>query len=193
MGGDDKSLKLLAGKAMIARVIERLRPQVDALVINANGDPVRFSSFSLPVAPDLDTGFAGPLAGVLAGMQWARANMPQAGWIATAACDTPFFPENFVTELRSAAEAGHARIALAASGGRSHYVFALWPVDLAGDLASTLAQGQRKVQDWIERHAHVAVDFAPVTIGGAEVDPFFNANTLEDFAAAEALLQKERS
>ncbi len=193
MGGGDKSLQTLGSKPMLAHVIEALRPQVDALVINANGDPARFADFALPVVPDRTADFAGPLAGVLAGMDWAKAHRPSPGWIATAACDTPFFPDDLVATLWGAREAASADIAVAASNGQSHFVFGLWPVALAGDLAGYLAEGGRKVQSWIERHSHVAVPFAPRNIGGAEVDPFFNINTPDDLATAEAWLRKEHA
>jgi molybdopterin-guanine dinucleotide biosynthesis protein A len=188
MGGGDKSLRLLAGRPMIAHAIEGLRPQVDALAINANGDPGRFAAFGLPVVADRDADFAGPLAGLLAGIDWARENHPGAGHVATAACDTPFFPGDLVTRLRAAALAQDAAIAIASSEGQGHFVFGLWPVALADDLAAYLAEGRRKVQDWIERHPHASVEFAPVRVGGAAVDPFFNVNTPEDLARAEAML-----
>jgi molybdenum cofactor guanylyltransferase len=191
MGGGDKSLKTLGGRPLIAHVIDTLSPQVNALVINANGDPARFAAFGLPVVPDRTADFAGPLAGVLAGMDWASEHRPAARHIVTAACDTPFFPRDLVAALAAALEAAGADIALAASGGQSHFVFALWPVALADDLADYLASGQRKVQGWIERHSHIVVPFAPQTIGGVAVDPFFNINTPDDLAMAEAWLRKE--
>jgi molybdopterin-guanine dinucleotide biosynthesis protein A len=191
MGGGDKSLRALGGRPMIAHAMETLRDQVDALIINANGDPRRFAAFGLPVVPDRDADYAGPLAGLLAAMTWTREHYPQARHVATAACDTPFFPANIVARLREAAEAGEAEIAIAASGGQGHFVFGLWAVALADDLAAYLAEGRRKVQDWIERRRHVTVDFAPVDVGGTAVDPFFNVNTPEDLAEAEALLRKE--
>jgi molybdenum cofactor guanylyltransferase len=193
MGGGDKSLMALGGKPMIAHVIETLRPQVDTLVINANGNPARFAGFGLPVVPDRTADFAGPLAGVLAGMRWVRDHHPTAGWIATAACDTPFFPADLVAALSRARQAAGADIALAASNGQSHFVFALWPVELADDLAAYLAEGERKVQRWIERHAFVTVPFAPRMIGGTAVDPFFNINTPDELAMAEAWLRKENA
>jgi molybdenum cofactor guanylyltransferase len=191
MGGRDKSFVELGGRPMIAHGIERLGPQVSRLVINANGDPARFSAFGLPVVADRESDFAGPLAGLQAGMDWTRANVPSARRIVTAACDTPFFPDDLVQELQGAADAARADIALAAFGEQSHFVFALWPVALADDLSAYLASGERKVQRWIERHAFVAVPFPPREIGGTSLDPFFNVNTPEDLAAAEALLQKD--
>ncbi len=191
MSGGDKALKMLGGRPMLAHVIERLKPQVHGLIINANGDPARFAAFGLPVVPDLSADFAGPLAGLLAGMEWTRMHAPSAEQIVTAACDTPFFPTDLVAKLEAAAEAGGGAIALASSSGRSHFVFALWPVALADDLAAYLDAGHRKVQDWIERHSYVTVPFEPLLIGGVEVDPFFNINTPDDLAEAEALLNKE--
>ena len=191
MGGGDKALMPLAGRPIIAHVMERLRPQVDDLILNANGDPARFARFGLPVVPDLTGEFAGPLAGLLAGMEWVRAHRPDAGQVVTAACDTPFFPGDLVAKLSSAAETAGADIVLAASEGQSHFVFALWPVALAPDLAAYLGAGRRKVQDWIERHSHVTVPFPPQEIGGVTVDPFFNINTPEELATAEAWLRKE--
>ena len=190
MGGGDKSLRALGGRPMIAHAIDTLAAQVDALIINANGDPARFAAFGLPVVPDRDADFAGPLAGLLAGMMWTRAHCPTARHVMTAACDTPFFPADIAARLSAAVGAADAHIAIAASGGQGHFVFGLWPVALADDLEAYLAEGRRKVQDWIARYAHVTVDFLPVEIGGASVDPFFNINTPEDLAQAEALLAK---
>jgi molybdopterin-guanine dinucleotide biosynthesis protein A len=191
MEGGDKSLKPLGGKPLIAHAIATLAPQVDGLVINANGDPARFAELGLPVTADRDADFAGPLAGLLAGMDWARAHRPAARWVATAACDTPFFPADLVASLHAAALNSGADIALAASGGQSHFVFGLWQMKLAGDLAATLAEGRRKVQDWIERHPYIVVEFEPVDLNGVMLDPFFNINTPGDLAVAEALMQKD--
>jgi molybdopterin-guanine dinucleotide biosynthesis protein A len=190
MGGGDKSLRALGGRPMIAHAVETLRPQVDALAINANGDPARFAAFGLPVVSDREADFAGPLAGLLAGMDWARKHHPGAAHVATAACDTPFFPGDLVARLREAAQACGAAdaIAIASSEGQGHFVFGLWPVALAEDLAAYLAEGRRKVQDWIERHPNVSAAFALVPVGGTAVDPFFNINTPEDLARAEAML-----
>lgn len=192
MGGGDKSLKMLAGRPLLAHAVERMRPQVDALILNANGDAGRFAAFALPVVADATADFAGPLAGVLAGMRWTEANVPTAAWIATAACDTPFFPRDLVARLRAAAEKDDAPIASAASAGQGHHVFGLWRVRLASDLEAALAGGQRKVQDWTARYPHVAVNFEPARVGGAAIDPFYNVNTPDDLAEAEALLNEDR-
>ncbi|HEX8373692.1 MAG TPA: molybdenum cofactor guanylyltransferase MobA, partial [Geminicoccaceae bacterium] len=172
------------GRPLLAWVVERARPQVGALVLNANGDPDRFADFGLPVAADGVPGFAGPLAGVLAGLEWAVANAPQARWVASVATDTPFFPPDLVARLRDAAEREGADIACAASGGRAHPVFALWPVSLAGELRRALVdEGMRKIDAWTARYRVAEVAFPALPL-----DPFFNLNTPEDVAEAERLL-----
>lgn len=184
MGGGDKCLVRLGGRTLLERVIERARPQAGPLVLSANGDPARFAGFGLPVAADSVPGFAGPLAGVLAGMEWAAANAPEARFLASIATDTPFFPDDLVARLLAPVEAGEAEIACAASGGRTHPVFALWPVRLAGDLRRALAlEGLRKIDLWTARYRTAAVEF-----GCEPHDPFFNLNTPEDVAEAERLL-----
>ncbi len=184
MGGGDKCLMALGGKPLLAHAIARLGPQVDALVLNANGDADRFAAFGLPVVAD-SVG-AGPLAGVLAGMDWARAHMPDARAIVTAATDTPFFPLDLVKRLVAATEGnGAGRGAL---GEGEHYAFGLWPIALAPDLRRALAEGRRKAGDFVHEHGALAVDFAPQEIGGTRIDPFFNINMPEDLARAAALL-----
>jgi molybdenum cofactor guanylyltransferase len=185
MGGGDKALKELGGKPMLAHVIERLRPQVSRMVLNANGDPARFTQFGLPVTPDPIEGFAGPLAGVLAGLRWAEKHAPDARWVASAAADTPFFPKDLVQRLAQEADTSEPTIALAASGGHRHPVFGLWPVALADDLENFLRTVEtRKVLAWVSRHANVEVPFVQYKHNGAELDPFFNANTPDDMQRA---------
>jgi molybdopterin-guanine dinucleotide biosynthesis protein A len=191
MGGGDKSLRCLSKKPLIGHVIERLRGQAAPIALNANGDPSRFSSFGLPVIPDATTDFAGPLAGVLAGLRWATEAAPDARFIVTAACDTPFFPLNLVEKLLASTVEAYPCIALAASGGNAHPVFGLWPVALADDLALSLETGTRKVRHWTDRYLHFIVDFDFANVGGTRVDPFFNANTPEDLAEAARLLTME--
>jgi molybdopterin-guanine dinucleotide biosynthesis protein A len=189
-GGGDKSLAMLGGKTLIASAIERLAPQVEILVLNANGDPARFGKLALPViADDASPGigdFAGPLAGLLAGMEWAGAKHPKARYIVTAATDTPFFPRDLVARLAEAS--GGAKPAVASSASGVHPVFGLWPVALAGVLRADLVAGKHKALDWVREQNAVEVPFGPETIGGTAVDPFFNINRREDFAEAEALL-----
>lgn len=188
MGGGDKALRELAGVPLLARVIERLRPQVETLVLNANGDPARFAAFGLPVVADGVPGFAGPLAGVLAGLDWAAANRPDCPAVVSAATDAPFLPKDLAARLVAAANEAGADLACAASGGRAHPVFGLWPVWLREDLRqAVVAQGVRKVDQWTARHRLVAVEFAD-----RPLDPFFNANRPEDLAAAAQLLTAAR-
>jgi molybdopterin-guanine dinucleotide biosynthesis protein A len=185
MGGGDKALRLLGGIPLLDRVIERLRPQVDALVLNANGDPGRFASYALPVVADSVSGFAGPLAGVLAGLDWAASLRPDCPYIVSVATDAPFLPTDLVTRLADGLDAAHADLACAASGGRAHPVFGMWPVRLREDLRhAVVAEGIRKVDLWTERHKLATVSFAE-----QPVDPFFNANRPEDFETAAALLR----
>jgi molybdopterin-guanine dinucleotide biosynthesis protein A len=188
MGGGDKGLLEIAGKPMLEHVIDRLRPQVGRMLINANGDPVRFAGFGLPVAADTVAGFAGPLAGVLAGLRWAAANAPGTRAIATVSSDAPLVPVDLVARLAAAVEGRGNAIALAVSGGELHPVIGLWPVALADDLEAQLAAGLRKVLHWTDRHGTVAVEFAFVDIGGRKVDPFFNANTPEELGEIRSLL-----
>jgi molybdenum cofactor guanylyltransferase len=187
MGGGDKCLRPLGSRPILAHVIARARPQVAALVLNANGDPLRFAAFELPVAADVVGGFAGPLAGVLTGMEWARAQRPDCPWIATIATDTPFFPSDLVARMLSAIERAAADLACASSGGRAHPVFGLWPVRLANELrAAMVEEGIRKVDVWTARHRLVEVAFAVDPI-----DSFFNTNRPEDLAEAERLLRQD--
>ena len=183
MGGGDKNLRMLGGKPMLARVIERARPQVDALVLNANGDAQRFAAFGLPVIADSITDFAGPLAGVLAGVDWAAKNLPEAELVASFATDAPFFPRDLVRRLAVALEEGGFDLACAQSNGRAHPVFGLWPVSLREPLREALNGGVRKVDRWTARYKLVEVEFA-----AEPVDPFFNANRPEDLAEAERLV-----
>lgn len=183
MGGGDKCLRPIGGRPILARVIERARPQVDTLLLNANGDPDRFASFGLPVVPDVVPDFAGPLAGVLTGLEWTTAHRPGCAWIASFATDTPFFPADLVARLLAAVAAEGAQLACAASGGRAHPVFGLWPVALAGELRHALVdEGMRRIDTWTARYRLARVEF-PV----AAVDPFFNANRPDDLARAEQL------
>jgi molybdopterin-guanine dinucleotide biosynthesis protein A len=184
MGGGDKALLRLGGEPILAHAIARLGPQVETMVINANGDPDRFAQFTLPVVADTIEGFAGPLAGVLAGFDWALAHAPRVQWIVTVASDTPFFPADLVARLAQAVADAGADLACAASGGRHHPVFGLWPVRLRDDLAAAMTQEDiRKVDVWTARHRLAVAEFSD-----RPFDPFFNANRPEDLARAETLL-----
>jgi molybdopterin-guanine dinucleotide biosynthesis protein A len=184
MGGGDKGLRLLGGESLLARVRARLEPQVAAMALNANGDPARFANLGMPVLADSIDGFAGPLAGVLAGLDWAAAQ--GADTIVTAAADTPFFPCDLVPQLLLASEGMAHPLVLAATpdavrGRARHPTFGLWPVALREDLRAALAGGLRKVVIWTETH------------GGREAlfpqeEAFFNVNTPEDLVRAETML-----
>jgi molybdenum cofactor guanylyltransferase len=183
MGGGDKALRPFAGRTLLAQVIERVQPQVRRLVLNANGDPARFEAYRLPVAADSVEGFAGPLAGVLAGLDWAAANAPDCPWVASVPTDAPFLPPDLVSRLLEAVEREHADMACAASGGRPHPVAALWPVRLRDELRRAMtADGVRKVDQWTARYRLAVADYPDQPL-----DPFFNTNSPEDFAEAERL------
>lgn len=185
MGGGDKALRLLGGVTLLEHVIKRLRPQVDALVLNANGDPGRFAKFGLPVVPDSVPDFAGPLAGVLAGLDWTAAHRPDHPFVVSVATDAPFLPTDLVTRLAEGLEEARADLACAASGGRSHPVFGLWPARLREALRQAVVEeGIHKVDLWTARHRLLTVAFAD-----RPVDPFFNANRPEDLETAAALLK----
>lgn len=187
MGGGDKSLLDLAGRTILDRVIERLAPQVGDIALNANGGAARFSQFRLPVVSDSIDGFAGPLAGVLAGLDWARAK--GASGIVTAAADTPFFPVDLVAHLTNASGGMDHPLVLAATRGDDgrlvrHPTFGLWPVALADDLRSALADGLRKVVLWTDAHQGRVAEFS-----AADYDPFFNVNTPDDLETAHRILK----
>jgi molybdopterin-guanine dinucleotide biosynthesis protein A len=189
MGGGDKALLTLHGETLLARVIARVKPQVQSLVLNANGDPARFAAFQLPVVADTVPGFPGPLAGILTGLEWALANAKDISWVASFPSDAPFLPRDLVAQLRGAVESEGADMACAASGGRRHPVAGLWPVALARGLRRAVVnEGLRKVEDWTGRFNVAVVDY-PL----APFDPFFNANTPEDLAEAERILSLEQA
>lgn len=186
MGGGDKGRLLLGGQSLLGRVVDRLGPQVGAMALNANGDCARFSDLDIPVIADSVAGFAGPLAGVLAGLDWAAEQ--GADTIVTAAADTPFFPCDLVPRLLAEAEGQAHPLVLAATpdperGVNRHPTFGLWPVALRDDLRAALAGGLRKVVLWSDSHGGRLAMF-PVD----PFDPFFNVNTPEDLDCAEALL-----
>lgn len=179
MGGGDKGLLSLGTGTILSHVIDRLNPQVDALTLNANGDAARFSDLDIPVVPDSIGGFAGPLSGVLAGLDWAATQ--GASHIVTAAADTPFFPCDLVPQLVMAADEKGVQIALAATPGGRHPTFGLWPVALRDDLRDALQDGLRKVVLWTDKHGAATAEFP-------HDDAFFNVNTPDDLTKAKAML-----
>jgi molybdopterin-guanine dinucleotide biosynthesis protein A len=183
MGGGDKALIRIGAHTILDRVLERLTPACTGILLNANGDPARFAPFGLPVVPDDVEGFAGPLAGILAGLDWAARNAPGTEWLVSVPADCPFLPRDLVPRLHAArAEAGTA-LACAQSGDWRHPVVGLWQVALRGDLRRALVDdGLRKIEVWTARHG-VALAAWPAE----PVDPFFNVNTPEDAAAAARL------
>jgi molybdopterin-guanine dinucleotide biosynthesis protein A len=184
MGGGDKPLREIGGRPILAHVIERLRPQCVRLVLNANGDPARFACFGLPVAADDVPDFAGPLAGILAGLAWMAANVPHAECAVSVAADTPFIPRDLVQRLQAARLNEACDIAVATSGGRTHPVIALWPVALRTALRHALTQdGERKIDRFTARY-----QVAEVSWPNAPYDPFFNVNEIGDIGAAEGIV-----
>ena len=183
MGGGDKPRTMIGGQTILARVIDRLTPQCTRLILNANGDPARFADTKLPVIADDVPDFAGPLAGVLAGLDWAATNAPGVEYVASVPGDCPFLPRNLVARLHEARAGAGQPLACASSGQWRHPVVAIWPVALRDDLRRALTQdGLRKIEVWTARHG-VALAAWPAE----PVDPFFNVNTPEDATAAERL------
>jgi molybdopterin-guanine dinucleotide biosynthesis protein A len=189
MGGGDKPLVAIGGRAMLERVIERLAPQVGRLAINANGDPGRFAAYRLPVIADTIGGFAGPLAGILAGLRWARAHGGGARFLISVAGDTPFFPADLVERLSAPAGDDDDTIAIAASAGGAHPVFGRWPLALADELEAFLTSGAGgKILAFVERFRRIDVHFDDVRLTtGQVIDPFFNVNTPEEALRAEEI------
>lgn len=183
MGGGDKPLRMIAGKTILAHVIERLGPQCESLLVNANGDAARFANYGLPVVADSVPDFAGPLAGILSGLDWMAANRPRLEWLVSVAADTPFIPRDLVTRLHEAREQASVPLACAASGGWTHPVIGLWPVSLREDLRHALTvEDERKIDRWTARHGCASAEWPALP-----VDPFFNANKPDDLAEAERL------
>ncbi len=187
MGGGDKPLVTLSGKPMLNRVIERLRPQVEQIVLNANGDPARFDAYDLPVIADTIDGFAGPLAGLLAGMRWVQTNAPDVRFLVTVAADTPFIPPNLVQQLADCGGDAADTVALAASPAGTHPVIGRWPVALADDLETFMTSGEHaKILIFADRYIRLNVPFDDIALpNGETIDPFFNVNTPEDAVEAE--------
>jgi molybdopterin-guanine dinucleotide biosynthesis protein A len=183
MGGGDKARITIGGVTILQRVLARLTPQCARLVINANGDPARFADTGLPVVADSVPDFAGPLAGILAGLDWAAAYAAECEWMASVPGDCPFLPPDLVARLHAARSAAATPLACARSGEWRHPVVGLWPVALREDLRRALAaEGLRKIEIWTARHGVAVADWA-----AEPVDPFFNVNTPQDAAQAQML------
>jgi molybdopterin-guanine dinucleotide biosynthesis protein A len=183
MGGGDKPMRTILGRTILERVIARLAPQCDGLILNANGDPARFAAFGLPVIADGVADFPGPLAGILAGLDWAAAHRPEVSHILSAAADCPFLPRDLVARLEAARREQNAELAVASSGEQTHPVIGLWSVALREQLRHALVEEDiRKIDRWTACYPLATVSW-PTT----PLDPFFNANTVEDIAEAERL------
>jgi molybdopterin-guanine dinucleotide biosynthesis protein A len=184
MGGGDKPLRTIGGRTILELVIERVRSQVATLILNANGDQARFAAYGLPVVPDSIPDNPGPLAGVLAGLDWAAENRPDCPMVVSVPTDAPFLPTDLVTRMWELMYAQTADLACAASGGQVHPVIGLWPVRLRHELRRALVDEEiRKVDVWTARYR-----LATATFPTEPVDPFFNANRPEDLDRAAALL-----
>jgi molybdopterin-guanine dinucleotide biosynthesis protein A len=187
MGGGDKPMRKIAGRTILDRVIARLEPQCEELILNANGDPARFATFGLPVISDTVENFPGPLAGILAALDWVAINRPDVEFMLSAAADCPFLPRDLVARLHHARAEQNAQLAVAASGGQSHPVIGLWSVALREDLRRALVvEDVRKIDRWTARY-RLATDTWPAQ----PLDPFFNANTMDDIAEAERLAEMD--
>jgi molybdenum cofactor guanylyltransferase len=183
MGGGDKARITIGGVTILQRVLACLAPQCTRIVINANGDPARFADTKLPVVADSVPDFAGPLAGILAGLDWAALHLPECEWVASVPGDCPFLPNDLIARLHAARCAPDTPLACARSGERRHPVVGLWPLALRDDLRRALvAEGLRKIDIWTARHGVAIADWP-----AEPVDPFFNVNTPEDAAQAQAL------
>ena len=185
MGGGDKPLKTVGGQTILARVIARLAPQCDGLILNANGDAARFATFGLNVAPDSIAGFAGPLAGILAGLDWAAAHRPDVTDIISLPADCPFLPADLVDRLEATRRAANVPLSCAGSGGWAHPVIGLWPVAIRETLRAALIDGERKIDRFTPTLGIARADW-PMD----PYDPFFNANAPDDLRDAEALAMR---
>jgi molybdopterin-guanine dinucleotide biosynthesis protein A len=187
MGGGDKARIRIGGKSIIERVLARLAPQCSAIILNANGDPARFADTGLPVVPDTVPGFAGPLAGILAGLDWAAARAPETADVVSVPGDCPFLPPDLVARLTEARRQAGLPLACARSGEWRHPVLGLWPVSLRDDLrAAVLEEDLRKIEAWTARYGVAIADWPTIPF-----DPFFNVNTPEDAAEAERIAAQQ--
>jgi molybdopterin-guanine dinucleotide biosynthesis protein A len=182
-GGGDKFLKDLNGKPLLDRVIERIKPQVDHLIINANNKNISLSSYGLPIVADTIQGYAGPLAGILTGLEWIREHASECKWLGSFPSDAPFVPLDCVRKMHECAVENDAEVVCAVSGGRTHPVCALWRVELAEDLRNAMIEeNMRKIDLWTSRYKISELEFS-----NQPYDPFFNVNRPEDLTQAEKI------
>lgn len=184
MGGGDKPLRQLAGRTILERVVTRLAPQCDELILNANGDPDRFAASGLTVVADDVPGFPGPLAGILAALDWAAAQRPAIRHVVSAPADAPFLPHDYVSRLGTARDVAGTPLACAETAGQTHPVAGLWPVALRHDLRRALVEEEmRRIDRWTARHGVALADWP-----AHPIDPFTNVNTPQDLQEAERLI-----
>ena len=187
MGGGDKARIRIGGKTILERVLARLAPQCNAIILNANGDPARFGDTGLPVVPDTVPDFAGPLAGILAGLDWAAEHAPEVADVVSVPGDCPFLPSDLVSRLTAARQEASLPLACARSGEWRHPVVGIWPVGLRHDLRTALVEDDlRKIEAWTARHGVAIADWP-----AAPFDPFFNVNTPADAAEAERIAAQQ--
>ena len=182
MGGGDKPMRLIEGRTILDHVMSRFSPQCDELLLNANGDPARFAHFGLPVVADSVADYPGPLAGVLAALDWAAKRRPETRWVASVAGDCPFLPRDLVARFQAVEAQSDAWLVVAQSGAQRHPVAGLWRVDLRDELREALLSGVRKIEHWTGRYPIAVAAWA-----AEPVDPFFNVNTAEDLDEARRL------
>jgi molybdenum cofactor guanylyltransferase len=184
LGGGDKSLRLVGGRTVLSRLIDRLAPSVTRLIINANDDPGRFEGLDLPVVADCLPDHPGPLAGVLTALDWVAAHEPTTEWVVSVPGDAPFLPPDLVRRLHAARLRDNAPLSCAGSLGRTHPVVGLWPVSIRNDLRAAVADhGIRRIDRFTGRYACAVEQWST-----EPVDPFFNVNTPEDLAEADRLV-----
>jgi molybdopterin-guanine dinucleotide biosynthesis protein A len=188
MGGGDKPLRTIGGRPLLDHLLDRLRPQVPAIILNANGDPARFAAYGLPVVPDTLPDHPGPLAGALAALDHAAAVHPDLSFVVSVTGDAPFIPADLVTRLHRAREAAGVPLACARSDGQTHPPIGLWPVALREELRAALLAGERKIDRWTARFGCAHADWPALPF-----DPFFNANVPDDLAEAERILLAQRT
>ena len=189
MGGQEKSLLTLGGQTLLDHVRERLAPQCESLILNANGSSSHFATMGLPVVPDVIPGHQGPLAGILTALEWTAVHRPRIEWVVSVPGDTPFIPEDLVRRLHEACREGRRPLACASSGEQTHFAIGRWPVSLRDDLRRAIVEkGMRSVREWVSVHGCAEASWPIET-----VDPFFNINTPEDLARANMWVSREYS
>jgi molybdenum cofactor guanylyltransferase len=186
LGGGDKCLISLEKEIILDKILKKILPQNKSIILNANGDPDRFSKYSFPIIQDTMDGYLGPLVGILSGMEWVRKNQKNKKYIVSIATDTPFFPYNLVEKLYSTVVARPEKIICASWQGRKNPIFAIWPISLSDDLRKDILLGSRKIDSWTSKYGVYAINFVSPN------DPFFNINTPEDLELANEMVGRRK-